>query len=348
MHSNDILVLRGHEVLTLLTGREDELMDAVGAAYVAHAKGKSSLPHSTFLHFPDAERNRIIALPSYLGDSFDVAGLKWIASFPGNYDLGLDRASAVMIMNSAQTGFPTAIMEGSIISAKRTAASAALAARTVHGCEQVDVVGLIGCGLINFEIARFLRAACPEASALLVYDVDQSRARQFKEKCGEIASGLEVTVATELEMVLRQASIVSFATTAIAPHISDLGGCPPGSTILHVSLRDLKPEVILACDNVVDDISHVSRALTSIHLTEQLCGNSDFIRCTLADILMGIAPARIDAARTVVFSPFGLGVLDLVVGKFVYERALKEKLGTVIDSFLPAPWTQKWKIESAA
>ncbi|HYP52357.1 MAG TPA: hypothetical protein VEQ42_02390, partial [Pyrinomonadaceae bacterium] len=181
---------------SLLKGRELEIAEAVRLAYAAHADGLSSLPHSVFLRFPDA-RNRIIALPTYLGGDFEAAGIKWVSSFPGNLDKGLDRASAVLILNSTETGRPEAILEGSIISAKRTAASAALAAKHLQGDVRATTAGLVGCGLINFEVARFVLALCPEVSRLVVSDLDPARARAFKAKCQTLRAGLEVEVASD-------------------------------------------------------------------------------------------------------------------------------------------------------
>ena len=309
MHDGDILILKGHEVDELLAGRELQLMQTVRKAYETHQAGQSSLPHSTFLRFYNDDRNRIIALPAYLGGDFEVAGMKWISSFPENLNRGLERASAVMVLNSASTGRPETIMEGSLISAKRTAASAVLAARTLTTDHDITSVGLVGTGLINFEVVRFLVASCVELSNIRVFDLDINRAIQFQSQCHQTFDHVEVEVVRDIKDVFKDVSLVSLATTAGTPHINDLSCCAPGTTILHVSLRDLSPEVILTCDNIVDNVDHVCRANTSVHLAEQLVGHRDFIRCSLAEILRGYASARRDEESIAVFSPFGLGVL---------------------------------------
>jgi ornithine cyclodeaminase len=334
MHSNDVLILRGSEVEDLLAGREAEIMDAVGRAYVAHRRGQSSLPHSTFLRFPDDDLNRIIALPAYLGDGFGVAGMKWIASFPGNVKKGFARASAVLILNSAETGLPEAIVESSLISARRTAASAALAAQLLRKGKETGSAGLIGTGVINFETARFLSKAIPGIRRLALFDLDHERAGSFAGKLREML-GFTVDVVDDPRELFRTCPLVAFATTAVKPHVSDLSDCLPGATILHTSLRDLTADVILAADNVVDDADHVSRASTSIHLAEQQTGNRDFIRCTIADLVTGEAPAKKSENQVTIVSPFGLGVLDLAVGQLARDRARETGRGTVIDNFLP-------------
>jgi 2,3-diaminopropionate biosynthesis protein SbnB len=338
LHNDDILILKGSEVNSLLAGHEIRLIDTIRTAYEAHGRGESSLPHSTFLRFPDNQRDRIIALPAYLGAEWGIAGIKWVASFPGNLELGMDRASAVVVLNSSQTGRPEAILEGSLISAKRTAASAALAAQWLHAGEMTKSVGLIGCGLINFEIVRFLLAVFPEIEHLVIYDLNIVREEQFRRKCQEAYGALEIEIAKELKTALACSSLISFATTATTPHIEDFSDVSPGSTILHISLRDLAPQIIISCDNVVDDVDHVCRAQTSVHLAEQLVGNREFLRCEIADVLMGKAAPRRSKESIVVFSPFGLGALDLAVADFVRQLGLAQGKGIMIGSFLPEPW----------
>lgn len=341
MRDGDLLILKGDEVNALLAGQEPALIDVVKRAYEAHARGESSLPNSSFLRFPNNGKNRIIALPAYLGSGFKGAGIKWVSSFPGNVEMGLERASAVVILNSPLTGRPRAILEGSIISAKRTAASAALAARYLHGGREVDSVGLLGCGLINFEIERFLLHVFPEIRRVYLYDLDEERALQSKTKSERTFRRVAVETVGDIRTLFENCPLVSIATTATEPHIFDLGGLAAGGTILHISLRDLAPEVILGCDNVVDDIGHVCHNQTSVHLAEQLAGRRDFIRCNLADVMTGAADGRKVADRAVIFSPFGLGVLDIAVSEFVYALALQEGLGTAMSSFLPESWLQR-------
>ncbi len=100
---------------------------------------------------------------------------------------GIERASATIILNSTETGLPLAVMEGSVISAYRTAASAALAATTLWGQRPATAVGVFGCGLINFETLRFLLAARPEIETIRLYDLSAERAAMFQQKAAQIA-----------------------------------------------------------------------------------------------------------------------------------------------------------------
>jgi 2,3-diaminopropionate biosynthesis protein SbnB len=331
---NDLLIVGASDVEAALKDRQESVLEVVRRAYETHSSGASSLPHSSFLRFPDSDKDRIICLPAFLGGDHQIAGVKWIASMPDNVAKGMERASAVIILNDRITGRPKAVVEGSIISKQRTAASAALASR-VLAQRAPETIGFVGCGPINTSIAQFLGTVWPDVNRLMAFDLDASRAEGFAAELKTQHAGIEIRVATGLQELLSESQMVSFGTTAISPYLGNLDACPPGATILHVSLRDLEAATILANHNVVDDLDHVNRAATSIHLASEMTGNTDFVHCTLGDILLGNTRRPEHDDRKIIFSPFGLGVLDLAVADFVMEILAENGRATRVKSFLP-------------
>jgi ornithine cyclodeaminase/alanine dehydrogenase-like protein (mu-crystallin family) len=93
-------------------------------------------------------------------------------------------------------------------------------------------------------------------------------------------------------------------------------------------------------DNVVDDVEHVCSNRTSLELTAQQQGDRDFIRATIGSILCGKQPPRA-GDRPVIFSPFGLGILDLALAHLAYRLADEQSAGTIIGDFLPTAWTAR-------
>ncbi|MEV4438735.1 2,3-diaminopropionate biosynthesis protein SbnB [Streptomyces sp. NPDC049577] len=330
-----MLILRRSDVTQTLAGREAEIIELVAEAYRLHDEGRTAVPHSIFLRFPEEDhaRDRVIGLPAYRGGERPAAGMKWIASWPGNVAAGMERASATVVLNSLENGRPTAFLEGSVISAKRTAASAALAARVLTEQAPPSGVTLIGCGVINLEILRFLAAALPGLREAALYDKDPARAASFAELCAAEVPGVKATPVTDLSGALAGHPLVSLATTAAEPHL-DLSDCAPGTTVLHVSLRDLTVETILGADNIVDDADHVCRERTSLDLAEQRTGGRDFVNASIGALLRGTAVLERRPDRHVVYSPFGLGVLDIALAEYVRERAEDEGRGVRVDDFL--------------
>src|SRR3989442_5793130 len=145
----ELSIINGKTVVDVIHAHRPNWIEIVRDAYLAHARGESVNPDSYFLRFPEKPDCRIIALPAYLGNGFGVAGLKWIASYPANVQRGFPRASAVLVLNNYETGYPFAILESSIISAARTAASAVLAAHWLSGQScRAHSLGIVGTGFI--------------------------------------------------------------------------------------------------------------------------------------------------------------------------------------------------------
>lgn len=325
-------VVGGAQVARALAGRHREVVALVEAAYRTHGAGDTVNPPSYFLRFPDRPSSRIIALPASIGGQVQVDGLKWISSFPDNIATGLPRASAVLILNDPATGYPLACLEASIISAVRTAASAALAADRLSAAgSRPRRVGFVGAGLIARFIHEYLAGTGWTFDEIGIHDLSPEYAEGLAGAVKQGQDDARVRVHAGLEDLIRASDLVVFATTAGEPHVTDPGWFEHCPLVLHVSLRDLAPEVVLAATNIVDDVDHCLKANTSLHLAEQRLGHREFVHGTLDDVLTGrLTPP---SGRPVVFSPFGLGVLDLAVGKFVYDAVREAGELAVIDGF---------------
>jgi ornithine cyclodeaminase len=323
-------VVSGAQVNEVLTGSEPAVLDAVESAYRLHGIGATVNPPSFFLRFPDRESARIIGLPASVS-GLHAHGLKWISSFPDNVAVGAPRASAVLILNDERTGYPFACLESSIISAARTAASAALAARELtRDGDRPNRIGFVGTGLIARYVHTFLAATGWDFVEIGLHDLVPAHITGFQRYLERTGAGRS-TVHTGAETLIRSADLLVLTTVAARPHITDPSWFTHAPVVLNISLRDLAPEILLEATNVLDDVEHCLTANTSPHLAEQLTGGRDFITGTLYDVLTARVTPRRD--RPVIFSPFGLGVLDLAVGKYVYDRLRDDGALRIIDGF---------------
>jgi N-[(2S)-2-amino-2-carboxyethyl]-L-glutamate dehydrogenase len=314
-------IINGKTVFDIIHAHRDECVGIVRDAYLAHADGRSVNPDSYFLRFPEKPNCRIIALPAYLGNGFDVAGLKWIASYPANIQRGFPRASAVLVLNNYETGYPFAILESSIISAARTAASAVLAADWLSGhSRRAHSLGIVGTGFIARYVYEFLVDTGWEIEEVRLHDLTPLESEKFRNTACRLDRHRTVTVVPDVAQLVRACDLIVFTTVASAPHIADPALFEHNPLVLHISLRDLAPEILLRSQNVVDDVEHVMKANTSPHLAEQQVGDRSFVTGTLADIMLG--RRSVNRSRPIIFSPFGMGILDLAVGKWVYEEAV--------------------------
>ena len=134
---------------------------AVEDALVAHANGRIDQPLKPYVRpggrEHEYERGRLIVMPAWVGEPVNALGTKLISSVPKNIELGLPRASGLVVLNDPTTGFPMAALECATLSARRTGAVAAVA------CKRLGTAGgtlaLVGAGPINREVALAIAAA---------------------------------------------------------------------------------------------------------------------------------------------------------------------------------------------
>ena len=200
-----------------------------------------------------------------------------------------------------------------------------------RGRQRPTRIGFFGTGLIARYIHKFLAGTDWSFDEIGVYDLSADSAAGFRGYLEKSDAASQITVHDSAEQLIRSSDIVVFATIAGEPHVNDLSWFEHNPLVLHVSLRDLAPEIILASTNFVDDVEHCLKANTSPHLAEQLTGNRDFLEGTLGDLMAERVTVPVD--RPLIFSPFGLGVLDLAVGKHVYDEVTRAGDLHVVEDF---------------
>lgn len=332
----DFSVLPGSTVRQLLDQDLHALIACVEQAYVDHHRLKTVNPDSYFLRFPDNPQNRIIALPAALTGDASVAGIKWISSFPQNIETNIPRASAVLILNDYQTGYPFACIEASLISAARTAASAVLGAYWLNDKKRhVRSMGIVGSGIIARNIIDMFQADDWEIPSVSIYDLRRDSSDALAAYCRD--ADLSADSVSSLDEVLK-CDVVVFATTAGTPYVPTTHRFLPSQIVLNISLRDLPPEIILASQNIVDDVDHCLKASTSLHLAEGQVGHRQFVDGSLAELILGAV--TLDSDRPRIFSPFGMGILDLAVGAKLHAQAKAQQLAVPVANFFEE--TARW------
>lgn len=170
-YERPLALIDGRTVSSVLGRDLGAVMDVVEDAYLLHGSGGTVNPPAQGLFFPNRPSARILSLAAHLRGTTPLSGMKWIASYPENLERGLPRASAVIVLNDDETGRPFAFLEGSHISAARTAASAVLAARVMSGgARTAERLAICGAGFIANQVWQYLLADGWQVGSVAVFD----------------------------------------------------------------------------------------------------------------------------------------------------------------------------------
>jgi 2,3-diaminopropionate biosynthesis protein SbnB len=301
----------------VLSQDRSQVMRLVTQAYRLYADGQAIEETPSYLRPPHDGRARIIAKPACLYGDTPVAGVKWVSSFPGNVPLGLPRASGLLVLNDMRTGLPTGSLEVAAINAHRTSASAVMALNRLHGRPAGgQAIALVGTGHIGWQMACYLVHEGWTPEAWVLHDLDSARAQAFAQRLQALTPGVPSQLAPSAEQAVAGAEVVVFTTTAGVPHLNALN-LRPEQTLLHISLRDLGVQVMATAHNYVDSAELAFSHQTSLHLAEQALGHRHYLSGEIGRVLAGGRP---DDGKPVIFSPFGMAVLDLAVGQWVLGR----------------------------
>ena len=335
--STEFLYLSQEDVVAAGGTDMAAMVDVMARAFAVKAAGQVFMPPKVMITWSEGpgteERDgRIMAMPAYVGGEFDVAGLKWIPSVPGNpAKHGLPRANALVLLSDRETGLPLAVMDGTVVSAMRTGAVTGLAVRhlAVPGSR---VACLLGAGVLAHTQLEALRIAMPDLSEVRVFDPRADRSAAF---CASraAATGLDVRQAATAEEAVRGAAVVVPATMAVEPTFEP-DWLDPGATVVLVSSLDGPVELhpatdLLVVDDWIHESTHEGRYAERLVRAGVLAADGPGV-AELGDVVTGRHPGRATAGDLVVVSPVGLALDDVTAAKHVLDRARAAGLGTTL------------------
>ncbi len=305
-----------------------KLIDVIERAVLCLDREDYAQPIKPYLRYRDL-KNRIIAMPAFIGGDFDLAGIKWIASFPDNIHKGIPRAHSVLILNKADTGEPVGIINTALLSILRTASVSGLMIRYFDKVRPLKDfnLGIIGWG----PIGQYHLKMCGETfgdniARVFLYDlreIDKSRIDFFDQ--------LKVEVIPDWEEAYREADVFITCTVSKAPYIDKEPR--KGSLHLNVSLRDYQIDVYEYVKEsiIVDNWEEICRERTDIEMMHKERGLRKEDTHSLIDVVVNNCLKDFQEDVPIMFNPMGMAVFDIALGSYYLEEASIKGIGQQLE-----------------
>jgi ornithine cyclodeaminase/alanine dehydrogenase-like protein (mu-crystallin family) len=294
-----------------------EIVDIVHKVFFEKAHGRYEMPPKPGIHpLPDAF---IHAMPSYL-PGMDAAGMKWVSGYPENQKKGLPYISGLLILNDPGTGIPVACMDCTWITAMRTGAATAVAAKY---CARPDseVVAIIACGVQGRTNIEALSVVCPGIKTVKAYDIDGESQQRFIREMSEKFPYTVVGVKTPREAVADADIIVTSGPILKHPSpVIEASWLKEGAFISPVDFDSLLTgEALLRADRFFTDDSAQLYYYQSQGYFKILPPSVQ----ELHDVVAGKIPGRGAGHEIVISMNLGISLLDMGTARTIYDKSME-------------------------
>ncbi|HLU55288.1 MAG TPA: ornithine cyclodeaminase family protein [Pseudonocardia sp.] len=322
-----VLVLSGSQVERLLD--PDELVDAVAAAMADLSAGRASAPDRIAAFVPERD-GFLAAMPGYV-PSAGVLAAKLVSLFPGNAGTGVPTHQAVVVCCDPDTGTPVALLDGTVITAMRTAAASAVSARLLARPDAA-VLAVLGTGVQARSHARAMCRVRP-IREIRVAGRDRGRSAAL---AAELAGELGVTavgVGSYAE-ALDGADLVCAATHATEPVVRR-EWLAPGVHIASVGFGGREVDDATVADALVCVESR--RAALAPHPTgaadlhEPIHAGlitAEHVHAELGELVLGTRPGRTADDQITLYKSVGVAVQDAAAAALVLRAARERGVGS--------------------
>ena len=325
-----ILVLSEEDVKNLLS--LGEVITAVESAFKMKGLGHVQMPPKQYL-FINKYNGDLRTMPAYLEDS-DTITVKVVNSHPENQKYRLPTVMATIIMINPKTGAPQAIMGGTWLTALRTGAAGAIAAKYLAN-PKPKTIGIIGAGTQARTQLMGLYLVFDTIEEIKVWDQNQQVASTYVQDMKKQYNQSSICSVENPKKAVQDADIIVTVTPSRKPlifsewiqqgtHINCMGADAPGK-------QELDPTILVKSKLVIDDWeqSHHGGEI-NIPFSKGIITQQD-VWGDVCEIVAGVKAARTSSEELTVFSSTGLAIQDAAAANVAYQNALKEKMGKYVD-----------------
>jgi ornithine cyclodeaminase/alanine dehydrogenase len=302
----------------------DEIIAAVEAAFREKAEGTVEMPPKPGVH---PQKDAFIhAMPAYMR-KMKVAGLKWVSGFPKNPERGLPYISGLLILNDLETGFPFCVMDSSWVTAKRTGAATAVAAKYLARVES-KTFGILGCGAQGRSNLEALMYICKELEEVRAFDIKAENANRYAAEM--IARhGVKVLPVDSPRKAVENCDIVVTAGPILKnpQPVIEASWFKNGGFACALDFDSYwKPEAMRSMDKLyTDDIEQLR-----FYRQQGYFLNTPEVYGELSEAIDGSKPGRQKPGERIMSMNLGLAIEDMATAKLIYEKAKRQAVGTAL------------------
>lgn len=324
-----VLVLSREDIASLL--KMEDVIAALEKAFKDLGGGKAQVPPRNIMEFPNVE-GWVGIMQSSL-DSLGTFGTKVVSVFKANAVNSKTTTMATILLNSATTGEPLAIIEGGLITAMRTGAASAIATKYLAR-NDARIVGLFGAGVqAKYQILGISKVR--RISVVSLYTPTKARSRDFARKISK-ETDAEIKIVKSSRKAVEDSDVVITATTSPTPvfegrwlqkgtHVNAIGAHTKNT-------RELDTYTIMNAKIVVEsrEIALKEAGEILIPLKEGKI-SKNIIYADLSELALDKKVGRTSDFERTIYKGCGMAIEDLATAKLAYDIAIEEGLGTDIS-----------------
>jgi ornithine cyclodeaminase/alanine dehydrogenase-like protein (mu-crystallin family) len=304
--------------------RMHEVIKVVEQAFLERASGRTEVPPKPGIH--PRKDAFVHAMPAFL-PKMRAAGVKWVSGFPENPKRGLPYISGLLVLNDVETGFPVCVMDCTWVTAMRTGAATAVAAKYLAR-EGSKTFGILGCGVQGRSNLEALLVVCKNLSEVKAYDVSVKNLRKYVEEM-TAKHGLKVVPVDSPKKAVEGCDIVVTA----GPILKNPTPVIEGSWFKHGGFACAldfdsywKADAMRSIDKFyTDDIEQLK-----YYKQQGYFVNIPRVYAELSDIVSSKKRRREGSDERIMSMHLGLAIEDVATAMLAYEKAKKVRAGTIL------------------